>query len=80
MEPVVKVGDGAHGDVPGPEGLQRLEAVLQGDVGSGRVIEAVELRGSRAYLLIIIIRTKDIFEGVLNFSYKTSTNGDINIP
>ena len=68
METVVKVGDGAHGDVPGPEGLQGLEAVLQGEVGSGRVIEAVELRGSRAYLLVIIIRTKDIFEGVLNFS------------
>ena len=46
METVVKVGDGAHGDVPGPEGLQGLEAIIQGEVGSGRVIEAVELRGS----------------------------------
>ena len=68
MEPVVKVGDGTHGDVHGPERVQRLEAVLQGEVGLGRVIEAVELGGRRAYLLVIIIRPQDIFEGVLNLS------------
>lgn len=41
MEPVVKVGDGTHSDVPGPECVECLEAVLQGEVGLGRVIEAV---------------------------------------
>ena len=68
MEPVVKVGYGTHSDVPGPERVQRLEAVLQGEVWLGRVIEAVELGGRRAYLLVIIIRPQDIFEGVLNLS------------
>ena len=73
MEPVVKVGDGAHRDVPGPEGVQSLEAVIQGDVGLGRVIEAVELRGRRCYPLVIITRTKGVFEGVLDSSLEFMT-------
>ena len=67
VQPVVEVGDRAHGDarVVRAERAQSLHAVLYGGVGARGVVEAVELAGGLAHLLLVVCGPHRLAERVL---------------